>query len=121
MGWFGSIFSARESKSGESPSEGYDGNYTYSNGTYGQSDYTVRERSDGTFDVYIASDSSRGHSHHRIDKDGNILETYHDYLFIELSQFSNDELKEIASLTNNETVAYIANSLIDNEILTLKK
>ena len=67
MGWFGSIFSARESKDEELVEE-YDGNYKYNkSGTYGQSDYTVREREDGTSDVYIKSDSDRGHSHDHID------------------------------------------------------
>lgn len=44
MGWFGSIFDAKESKEEDAPKEGKDGNYTYDkSGTYGQSDYTVRE------------------------------------------------------------------------------
>ena len=45
MKCFGSIFDAKESKEEGAPEEGKDGNYTYSkSGTYGQSDYTVRER-----------------------------------------------------------------------------
>ena len=37
MGWFGSIFDAKESKSEELSKEGKDGNYTYDkSGTYGQ-------------------------------------------------------------------------------------
>ena len=81
MGWFGSIFDAKESKEEDAPKEGKDGNYTYDkSGTYGQSDYTVRERGDGTYDVYIESDSEKEHSHDRIDADGNLLDQYHDYL-----------------------------------------
>lgn len=73
MGWFGGIFEARESKDEELSDEGPDGNYTYDkSGTYGQSDFTVREREDGTSDVYISSDSDRGHSHDHIDAEGNL-------------------------------------------------
>lgn len=81
MLWFGSIFDAKESSKEELSSEGKDGNYTYSeSGTYGQSDYTVREREDGTFDVYVKSDSDKGHSHDHIDSNGNLLDSYHDCL-----------------------------------------
>lgn len=81
MGWFGSIFDAKESKSEELSKEGKDGNYTYDkSGTYGQSDYTVRERKDGTYDVYVKSASEKGHSHDHVDSKGNLLEKYHDCL-----------------------------------------
>ena len=81
MGWKASIFNARESESENLSEEGPDGNYTYDkSGTYGHSDYTVRERGDGTYDVYIESDSEKEHSHDRIDADGNLLDQYHDYL-----------------------------------------
>lgn len=88
MGWFGSIFDARESESESLSGPGNDGNYEYPSGTYGQGDYTVRERGDGTSDVYVASDSPKGHSHDRIDSNGNLLDNYHDYIFI-----NDNELK----------------------------
>ena len=48
VGWFANIFTARESSNDELEEE-KDGNYKYKNsGTYGQTEYTVRERSDGT-------------------------------------------------------------------------
>ncbi len=81
MGWNASIFDARESETENLSEEGPDGNYTYDeSGTYGQSDYTVREREDGTYDVYVESDSDRDHSHDHIDAEGNLLDQYHDYL-----------------------------------------
>ena len=67
-------------------------NYKYKNsGTYGQTEYTVRERSDGTKDMYIVSDPGKSHSHILIDKDGNVIETYHEYLdyYSELMNESN--------------------------------
>ncbi len=79
--WSGSIESAYENKNESLSDPGYDGNKTYESGTYGQKDYTVRERSDGNYDVYIKSDSESGHSHDLIDSDGNIIENYHDYIF----------------------------------------
>lgn len=69
-----------------------DGNYKYKNsGTYGRTEYTVRERSDGTKDVYIVSDSGKCHSHTLIDEDGNVIEKYHEYLdyYSELMNESN--------------------------------
>lgn len=83
MGWFGDIFGARESKTEEISGQGPDGNYEYPSGTYGQKEYTVRERSDGTSDLYVVSDSEKGHSHDHIDAEGNLLDSYHDYLFLE--------------------------------------
>lgn len=51
MAWNGSIHTARESRN-DNAQEGPDGNYEYSSsGTYGQSDYTVRERKDGSYDI----------------------------------------------------------------------
>ena len=77
--WNGSIYTARESQK-EDGEEYSDGNYEYEkSGTYGQSNYTVRERMDETYDVYVESDSEKGHSHDRIDKDGNLLNNYHDF------------------------------------------
>lgn len=67
-------------------------NYKYKNsGTYGQTEYTVRERSDGTKDMYIVSDSGKCHSHIIINEDGNVIETYHEYLdyYSELMNESN--------------------------------
>ena len=42
-------------------------------------------------DVYIVSDSGKSHSHTLIDKDGNVIETYHEYLdyYSELMNESN--------------------------------
>lgn len=68
------------------------GNYKYKNsGTYGRTEYTVRERSDGTKNVYIVSDSGKCHSHTLIDEDGNVIEKYHEYLdyYSELMNESN--------------------------------
>lgn len=93
MGWFGSIFEARESKDEELSDEGPDGNYTYDkSGTYGQSDFTVREREDGTSDVQISSDSDKGHSHDHIDAEGNLLEHYHDLICRKLKTISYEAL-----------------------------
>ena len=80
--WDANINSSRESKDEKLSGPGYDGNYSYPSGTYGQSDYTVRERNDGSgySDVYIKSDSPQGHSHDVIDQYGNIVDRYHDYL-----------------------------------------
>lgn len=89
--WFGNIFTTRESSNDELEEE-KDWNYKYKNsGTYGQTEYTVRERSDGTKDVYIVSDSGKCHSHTLIDEDGNVIETYHEYLdyYSELMNESN--------------------------------
>lgn len=98
MSWFGGIFDARESESETLSNEGKDGNYTYDkSGTYGQSDYTVRERNDGTYDVYVKSDSSKGHSHDRIDSNGNLLNNYHDCLlsvYMMMEQLELSEQKE---------------------------
>ncbi len=100
MGWFANIFSARESSS-ETLKEDSDGNYIYEeSGTYGQSEYTVRKRNDGKSDVYIVSDSEKGHSHQVIDEDGNLIETYHDYI---INQEQIAELKELKEyLLNSE-------------------
>lgn len=87
MSWFASIFEARESKD-ENITEEEDGTYSYDkSGTYGQSDYTVRKRDDDTYDVYVESDSERGHSHDHIDSDGNLIESYHDCM---LSAYMDD-------------------------------
>ena len=110
MTWFGGIFDADESES-EDPVEGNDGNYYYSNGTYGQSDYTVRERSDGTYDVYVSSDSDRGHSHDHIDSDGNLLDSYHDFIFDKIKDLSNEELELLKNITEDEMVLYVINEL----------
>lgn len=98
MSWFWGIFDARESESETLSEEGKDGNYTYDkSGTYGQSDYTVREREEGTYDVYIKSDSSKGHSHDHIDSEGNIIDKYHDCLlsiYMMMEQLELSEQKE---------------------------
>lgn len=111
IGWFGSIFDAKESKEEDAPKEGKDGNYTYDKSeTYGQSDYTVRERQDGTFDVYVKSDSERGHSHDHIDKDGNLLDNYHDCLMNRMFAFS-EELSDIEYVSNDECIIIVEKDL----------
>lgn len=96
--WNADIRTARESKYDQLSEEGPDGNREYSNGTYGQSDYTVRSNDDGYFDVYIRSDSEKEHSHDAIDKDGNFVANYHDYLLDVLSKeeliFLSKQLKD---------------------------
>lgn len=112
MGWFGSIFDAKESKEEDAPKEGKDGNYTYDkSGTYGQSDYTVRERQDGTFDVYVKSDSEQGHSHDHIDKDGNLLDNYHDIMVNRLFAISEEELSDVAYLSNVQCIMEVEKDL----------
>lgn len=106
--WDGNIEDARESVSENLSSEGSDGNRTYSeSGTYGQSDYTVRERGDGKSDVYVKSDSSKGHSHDVIDDNGNIIAKYHDYALSILESLSFSELQYLEAISNNK---YIKNS-----------
>lgn len=107
MPWNGSIHTARESRS-DSLREGPDGNFEYQNsGTYGQSDYTVRERKDGNYDVYIKSDSKKEHSHDVIDKDGNLLDHYHDTLISLLSSLTYEELETISYSTNEQCITAI--------------
>ena len=112
MKWFGSIFDAKESKDEDSLKEGKDGNYTYSkSGTYGQSDYTVRERKDGTYDVYVESDSESGHSHDHIDKDGNLLDNYHDIMVNRLFAISEEELNNITYSSNEQCIMEVEKDL----------
>ena len=87
--WDANIETAREGRYSELSKVGADGNREYPNGTYGQSDYTVRERQDGTYDVYIKNGDG-DHSHDLIDKDGNLLDSYHDYLIEKLSMLNSD-------------------------------
>lgn len=109
--WDADISTANESNGGNLSEPGSDGNRQYNSGTYGQDDYTVRERSDGTYDVYIKSDSSKGHSHDRVDKDGNLLDNYHDYLLSRLSTLTDEELEYISFASNNECINEIVNIL----------
>lgn len=109
--WDANIESARESKSENLSSPGSDGNREYDSGTYGQKDYTVRERTDGSYDVYVKSDSNKHHSHDRVDKDGNLLENYHDYLLSRLSILTNDELEYVLFASNNDCVKEVINLL----------
>lgn len=123
MGWFGSIFDARESKTETLSEEKPDGTREYPSGTYGQSDYTVRERSDGTSDVYCKSDSPSGHSHDHIDANGNLIESYHDYVLHTLKQLTYDELQEVEAKSTNEYVKRSARMLLMNkkeQSITLK-
>ena len=92
MPWDGNIDKARESRK-DSTKECSDGNREYSNGTYGQSDFTVRERKDGNYDVYVKSNSSKSHSHDVVDTDGNIIARYHDSLLNLLSDLTIEELE----------------------------
>lgn len=104
MFWDGSIFDAKESED-EELEEGKDGNYTYNkSGTYGQSDFTVRERKDGTYDVYTKSDSDKNHSHDHIDKDGNLLDSYHDELVSRLLKITREEISNISYSTTEECI-----------------
>jgi len=112
MKWFGGIFDVKESSNGETPKEGKDGNYTYDKfGTYGQSDYTVRERKDGTYDVYVKSDSESGHSHDHIDKDGNLLDNYHDSMINRFFNISEEELNNTINLSNEQCIIEIQKDL----------
>ncbi len=117
--WDGNILNAKESDKGEKISYNTNtGIYTYdTSGTYGQEDYTVRERKDGTSDVYVKSDSDKYHSHDHIDKDGNLLESYHDYL---LSLLSDDEINFEIFETNEQCVDEISH-LLKNKPKTLRK
>lgn len=100
--WDADIREARESDYDQLSEERPDGTREYSNGTYGQSDYTVRPRRDGYFNVYVRSDSDKEHSHDVVDKDGNFIDRYHDYLLdilpkeelIRLSKQLKDECKK---------------------------
>jgi hypothetical protein len=106
--WDANIETSRESNSQTLSEAGYDGNREYENGTYGQSDYTVRDRGDGTSDVYVFSDSEKEHSHDLIDNStGDLLESYHDYLL------SLKEMKEL-----NQTLTY---SMVNKELILEKK
>lgn len=107
MTWNGNIHTARESRN-DSAKEGPDGNYSYNNSkTYGQSDYTVREGRDGTFDVYIQSDSKKGHSHDVVDENGNLLNHYHDTLLSLFSTLSYEELDNVTYATNEDCIKSI--------------
>lgn len=107
MPWNGNIHTARESRN-DSAEECPDGNYEYRNsGTYGQSDYTVRERKDGNFDVYIQSDSKKEHSHDVVDKDGNLIAHYHDTLISLLSTLTYEDLETISYTSNEDCIKAI--------------
>lgn len=82
--WDGNIDTAREGEKYGSPKETYDGNREYPNGTYGQNEYTVREIGGGKLAVFIKSDSDRKHSHDVIDEEGNLIESYHDFVIMNL-------------------------------------
>lgn len=110
LGWNASIFSARESNDeNEELVEDPDGNYRYTqSGTYGQSDFTVRERETDDedekkiYDVYIESDSEKEHSHSVIDEDGNILETYHEFKYLEANLELLKSVRKILTENENE-------------------
>lgn len=95
--WPADIHTAYEVDNGEKLSEAdrYR-NYTYDkSGTYGQSDFTVRKRdNDDTSDLYVYSDSGKLHSHDHIDKDGNLLDRYHDCL-LSMYQLRDELLSEL--------------------------
>ena len=101
--WNGNIDTADESQEETVSETGYDGNREYSNGTYGQSDYTVRERGNsGIYDVYIESDSEKGHSHDVIDSEGNLIASYHDFLCRYLELLSYEELQLLEATAKSE-------------------
>lgn len=129
MGWFwnADIETARENEEGDILSEtGYDGNRTYENsGTYGQNDYTVRERADGTFDIYVTSESDKGHSHDHIDSEGNILDHYHDYLIPREIPVNMLDLNKIDNMTatecQHEVEKLLSNSNSEIRLIRAKK
>ena len=88
------------------------GIYTYEpSGTYGQSDYTVRKRDDDTYDVYVESDSDKNHSHDHTDKNGDLLDNYHDYL---ASLLTNKEI-EFTPFSDNQECINAVNNLLQNK------
>ncbi len=108
--WNGNIDTARESQK-ESPVENpNDGTREYSNGTYGQSDYTVRSRADGNLNLFITSDSDRLHDHWVIDEDGNIVEKYHDFV---IYQNTNVSFNEIMNLSADMFLYLLKESLLN--------
>ena len=107
--WDANIETADESYSETLSGVGSDGNRTYSpSGTYGQGDFTVRSRGNGLSDVYVQSDSSKGHSHDVVDSHGNIVARYHDYL---IGVFSTEELSAIATMTKEKCHSYVKQAL----------
>lgn len=62
-------------------------------------DWTLnyKEGKDWTYDVYVKLDSSKGHSHDRVDLDENLLDKYHDCLlsiYMMIEQLELSEQKE---------------------------
>lgn len=116
--WDGNIETARESGYDNLSEPGADGNRTYDiSGTYGQSDYTVRQRNDGTSDVYTSNpDSPRLHTHDQIDRYGNILNNFHDYLVDNIEMFSEFELNHIVSISSKKLLMEISNLLRENSL-----
>ena len=107
--WDGNIETAREAEDQELSETQSDGNREYENGTYGQSDYTVRERDDGSglYDVYIESDSEKGHSHDVIDADGNLIASYHDYLLYLRNLIYEYEMQQVLNTAPAEELSNV--------------
>jgi len=87
MGWKANIETAKESKTESLSEPGYDGTRMYESGrTYGMSDYTARERLDGSgTDVYTRNDDSpKGYTHDFVSSDGKITK-YHDFIMMNLN------------------------------------
>lgn len=66
-------------------------------------DWTLnyKEGKDWTYDVYVKLDSSKGHSHDRVDLDENLLDKYHDcllsiYMMIEQLKLSEQKEKTLS-------------------------
>ena len=116
--WDGNVETAYESKYESLSEPGDDGNRTYDSGTYGQNDYTVRERSDGTYDVYTTSDSDRGHAHDRLDSEGNLIDSYHDYIMLKEYLIN---LKQLNSKTEDEVLEEVTEILRSSKVMTLSK
>ena len=62
-------------------------------------DWTLNyeEGKDWTYDVYVKLDSSKWHSHDRVDSDENLLDKYHDCLlsiYMMIEQLELSEQKE---------------------------
>ena len=108
--WSGNFFETKEAQKEELEQDEF-GNYISGN-TYGQSNFTVRVRDDGKSDVYVKSDSSKGHSHDVIDEKGNLEESKHDYVWNKLSKLSNYEIQMIEKLTTNDYVKRSAKKIL---------
>lgn len=70
-----------------------------------------KEGKDGTYDVYVKSDSDSEHSHDRVDKNGNLLDNYHDSMINRLFNISEEELSNMIYLSNEHCIVEIEKEL----------